>query len=436
MINNEFALKKHKGPKIKSKDEKTLDKELYSTLTEKHVIKSSGLLDMCHKGKDLYNCGLYTIRQSFCKPDEQRAEAKMLFYKDTYKLLKDSYQYKALPTVASQQILMELDKNFKSYFKAIKDWQKNKSKYLGMPKLPKYKDKNGFVTLSFPGQAFVKINNGLTIPKTKVTVKTTTKVTKQNIIQVRIVPLNNETVKVEVVYKDANQILNLTKENCIGIDIGVNNLAALVSNNETPIVKLINGKPLKSINQFYNKERARLKSSLELCQKKKTSKRLRKLYLKRENKIDDYLHKASKKVIDICIENNIGTIIIGHNKEWKQDINLGKRINQNFVNIPFNKLIQNITYKGKLVGINTETTEESYTSKTDHLMNEPMQRNDKPSGKRTKRGLFLSGNGKVINTDINGGIGMLRKKKVVSESWLNKVGNRGEVYSPVKVTLF
>lgn len=409
----------------------------FSICTEKHIIKSIELLELCHKGKDLYNATLYQVRQSFCKPDELRHEAKMLFYKDTYALMKSSEQYKALPAVASQQILMELDKNFKSYFKSVKDWKKNKSKYLGMPKLPKYKEKNGFITLSFPGQSIRTVKNGLTIPKTKVSINITPKITKENLKEVRIVPLNKETVKVEIIYKVENQNLNLSKENAIGIDIGVNNLITLVSNGQvTQIVKIINGKPLKSINQFYNKKKAKLKSELENTNKKKSSKRLRKLDLKRQNKVDDYLHKASKKVIDICKENNIGTIIIGHNKEWKQNVSIGKRNNQNFVDIPFNKLIQNITYKGNLVGINVDMTEESYTSKTDHLMNETMQHYNNFSGKRVSRGLFLSGIGKVINADANGAIGMLRKKNVVSESWLNMIGNRGDVYSPVKISLF
>ena len=413
-----------------------IKKDNQNLLTETHILKSPELLNLCHKGKDLYNATLYQIRQSFCKDEEHRSEAKMLFYKDTYALMKSTEQFKELPAVVSQQILMQLDKNFKSYFKSIKDWKKNKSKYLGMPKLPKYKVKNGFATLTIPGQAFRTLKNGLIIPKSNVKINVTDKITKETIKSVRVVPLNKESVKVEISYESKINDLNLNKENWFGVDLGVNNLAALVSNTPEPIVKIINGKPLKSINQFYNKKRAKLKSELDITNKKKSSKRLRKLELKRQNKINDYLHKTSKKVIELCIEHNIGSIVIGHNKEWKQDISLGKRNNQTFVNIPFNKLIQNITYKGKLVGIEVVTIEESYTSKTDHLMNEPMQHNDIPSGKRIRRGLFLSSNGKVINADINGSVGMLRKKKVVSESWLNMIGNRGEVYSPHKITLY
>lgn len=406
-----------------------------TTLTEIHIIESKELLELCHKGKNLYNASLYQIRQSFCKSIEQRHESKMLFYKDTYSLMKCTKEYKELPAVAAQQILRTLDKNFKSYFKAIKVWKTNKTEFLGMPKLPNYKPKNGFITLSFPGQAFRTLKHGLTIPKSNTTIKITDKITKQNLKNVRIVPLSDTHVKVEISYGVEHKDLKSNKENCLGIDIGINNLATCVSNQENSIAVILNGKPLKSINQYFNKKQAKLKSQLEKCQKKKTSKQLKKLNLKRQNKINDYTHKASKKIIDICKENNIGTIVIGHNKEWKQNCNIGKKNTQNFVSIPFNKLIQQLQYKGKLVGMEIKLTEESYTSKTDHLSLETMEHHNQSMGKRISRGLFLSRTGKVINADVNGAIGILRKVNVVSEHWLNNVGNRGVVYSPIKINL-
>ncbi len=319
----------------------------------------------------------------------------------------------------------------------IKDWKKNPSKYLGMPKLPNYMKKDGHATFAIPGQTFRTLKNGLTIPKTKEkSSNIKTKVTKEKLKEVRIIPLSQKNkVKVEVIYSKEKQNLNLNKENAIGIDIGVNNLMAITSNQIDPLVCLINGRPLKSINQYFNKKSTKLKSALEKCQGRKTSRKLEKLNQKRQNKIDDYLHKASKKVIDLCKENNIGTIVIGHNKEWKQECNLGKVNNQNFIQLPFNKLIGMITYKADLISNDVKVSEESYTSKIDHLANEEMKKQETYKGKRIKRGLFLSSICKVLNADTNGSIGILRKKKAVSKEWLATVGNRGCVYQPFKISL-
>jgi putative transposase len=401
----------------------------YITLVEKHIINSKEVYDITHDAKNLYNKALYIIRQSFI----DKTNSKMIFYNELNGLMKDDELYKKLASSASQQILRKLDKNFKSFFKSIKDWSINPSKYSGRPKLPKYLDKDGHTSIYFPGQAFRSTKNGITIPKTKCKIKT--KILKENLLEVRVVPICKNKVKIEIVYKKEIGKINLNKENSIGIDIGVNNLMAITSNQTIPIFSLINGRPLKSINQYYNKKSSKIKSELELKNKKKKSNKLDKLIQKRNNKIEDYLHKSSKKVIDLCIKNNIGTIIIGHNKGWKKGCNLGSRTNQNFIQIPFSKLINMIEYKSKIHQINVIINEESYTSKCDHIMLEEMKHREKYSGKRIKRGLFKSGSGIIINSDINGSIGILRKVKVVSDEWLSTLGNRGCVYQPVKITI-
>ena len=231
--------------------------------------------------------------------------------------------------------------------------------------------------------------------------------------KLRIIPLGNKNFKIEIVYEKEIKNLHLNKDNAIGIDIGINNLMAITSNNPGCFSWLVNGRPLKSMNQYFNKQLSIQKSLLSIINNKYWSNALTNLSLKRNNKIDDYLHKASRKVINHCIENDIGTIVIGHNNGWKQEINLGRKTNQSFVSIPFNKLIQMIIYKTEEIGISVVLHEESYTSKCDHLAEEVMTHHDTYFGRRIKRGLYRSSTGKVLNADINGSIGILRKANVV-----------------------
>ena len=155
--------------------------------------------------------------------------------------------------------------------------------------------------------------------------------------------------------------------------------------------------------------------------------------LKRECKINDYMHKASHFVIKYCLKNNIGNVVIGNNKDWKQNCNMGKRNNQNFVSIPFEKIISMIKYKSEDYGINVMITEESYTSKVDHFANEEMCKHKHYLGKRVKRGLFKSSTGKIVNADTNGAIGILRK--VADEKFKDLIVSRGDVVSPIRLNV-
>lgn len=173
----------------------------------------------------------------------------------------------------------------------------------------------------------------------------------------------------------------------------------------------INGRPLKSINQYYNKELAKLKSRQDLCGNKSVnSNKINTLSYKRYTKIKDYLHKASRKLVNHLVSNNVSKVVIGHNKEWKQDINLGKINNQKFVHIPFNMFIQMVTYKAQLEGVEVVQREESYTSKCSFLDGEEICKHDVYMGRRIKRGLFRSYNGRLINADLNGALNILRKE--------------------------
>ena len=337
--------------------------------------------------------------------------------------------YKALPAKVSQQILMVLDKNWKSFFKAVKDWQINKNKYLGRPKLPKYKHKvHGRNILIYTIQAVSSKylqDNLISLSKTNIVFFS--KVCSEKIQQVRIIPRYSYYV-IEIVYEKETPVIKEVG-NKLSIDIGLNNLSAVyIDNNKT---FLINGRPLKSINQFYNKEKASLMSNVG---DKGSSRKIEKLTLKRNNKIQDYLHKASKAVIDIAQANDVCEIIIGHNPNWKQEIELGRRNNQNFVSVPFKSYIDMIQYKAELLGIKTTITEESYTSKVDHLAGESLEKHESYSGRRIKRGLFKSAIGKIINADINGAVGIMRK---VVPNVIGKIikGIEGVVVHPKLVTV-
>lgn len=339
----------------------------------------------------------------------------------------DDVDYRSLPNPVAQQVLMMVDRNFKSFFNLLN--KKNRGEYSERVRIPKYLNKDRLFTAVFTTLAFSQkwIKNGIIkLPKQ---FKFTTRTNKTNIQQLRFVPKNGYIV-LEVIYNKKEKPRSEDNGKYLGIDIGLNNLASCVSN--TGSCFIINGKPLKSINQYYNKRLAYLKSKLE--DNKQVSKQIRLLTTKRNNKIKDYLHKASRMLINHVVSNGINTIIIGHNKCWKQEINIGGVNNQNFVSIPFNDFIHMISYKGELEGINVEITEESYTSKCSFLDNEVISKHGEYKGRRSKRGLFRSSTGKLINADINGAFNIIRKKKESFDVTTLPEG-RGFWWNPVRISV-
>ena len=311
--------------------------------------------------------------------------------------------YYSLPTKVSNQTLILLHRNFKAFFALLK--KKKSGSYDKPVKLPKYLEKEGRYITIFHKQSIsrVYIRKGLVKFSTLETL-IPTKVNESELVEVRILPRNNHHV-VEVVYKIEDKENKIDNKRYASVDLGLNNLMTVSSNVTKPFI--INGKPLKSINQYWNKERARLQSLLK--GNKKTSKRIQSITNKRNNKVLDYLHKSSRELVNYLVSNNISTLVVGYNEEWKENINLGKRNNQNFVNIPFYTLIKQLEYKCKLEGINFILTEESYTSKCSFLDNEEVCKHDNYLGKRIKRGLFKSKEGKLINADLNGSLNILKK---------------------------
>lgn len=340
-------------------------------------------------------------------------------------MLKQEAVYKELPAQTSQQILRLLDKNWKSFFQAMKEWSKN-NKYLGKPKLPKYKKKNGRNIVIFTNQQCKMKDGYIKFPKTDLKLKTKV---AEGLQQVRIIPKGSIYI-IEIVYKKEIPDMIHESNRVVGIDLGLDNFATMVNNiGETPIV--MNGKGIKSINQYYNKQKAYFQSILKKQNGLDWSKRLERLTLKRNNKMKDFMHKASRYVVNWCVERRIDTVIIGKNNHWKQEIHLGKRLNQSFVQIPYDLFIQQLHYKCEEVGIKVILTDESYTSGTSFLDGEAPTKENYDKSRRIKRGLFKSNKGILINADVNAAYQIV--KKVSPNAFAN--GVEGVGLHPVKLNV-
>ena len=402
---------------------------------EKHVIKKSHpyynmFCEFTHLSKNLYNHANYLVRKEFLET------RKWLRYQDLDRLLKADLEfpdYRNMPTAQSaQQVLRLLETNWKSFFNSIKDWSKNKDKYSGKPKLPKYKPRDGKMVLSLTNQQVRQKGNLLHFPKSfcgfTVKPRCVTLDNFEKINQIRLVP-TNQTFCLEVVYSISVES-DLLSDNgrYMSIDLGLDNLATVVTNiGINPII--INGKGLKSDNHYYNKKKAHYQSVANQMNNQHYTNRLYRLTQKRNLKVEDYLHKASRYIIDFALENQINTIVIGNNKNWKQSSTLGKLTNQAFISIPHQKLIDKICYKAQLCGINVILTEESYTSGTSFLDNELPEKSYYNKKRRVKRGLFVSNQGIKINADVNAAFQIM--KKVFPNVFAD--GIEGVVLHPVRV---
>ena len=375
-------------------------------LVEIHKIKKSSkyfdlLTNFCKESNSLYNQALYSAKQSLSRKDQ------WLFYSDLNVICKnqpDKYNnYQRLPRQCSQQILRLLDKNLKSYRNSIKDWSKNKSKYQGMPKLPDYRKSGGLFQLILTNQQCkLKDNNIITFPK--VFNGLTLKLRKEyvnKINQVRILPKIN-CFKIEIVY-EIDDVKLKNNQNIAAIDLGLKNLVTLVySNNKQPMI--YKGNQLLKLNHDFNRKKNKYQSILAKTQKKKMSKRLLNIYNKRNNQIEDQMHKISKSIIDQLLENNISTLIVGHNVNQKQKSKL-----KNFVVLPIFKLIQFLKYKCEIHGIKLVEINESYTSGTSFIDNEKPIKNYYNKNRRIRRGLFKTIKGRLINSDVNAAYQIIRK---------------------------
>mgnify|MGYP001183388647 FL=1 len=392
-------------------------------LVERHIVKDNRFEDVCFKSGLLYNYVLYNVRQGIFN------EEYLKEYEFSTKLCKENqFDFRNLPIAISQQVVSQVFSNIKGWIKAKKEFEKNPFKFRSKPKLPNYKKGKKQNTVVFTTSACRLKKDGYIYFVKNIVPPIKTKIGDNKLCQVRIVPQATCYV-VEVIYKKKEQDLNLNKDNVLSVDLGLNNLCTCINNVEKqPFI--VNGRIMKSFNQWYNKRRAKLMS---FAGDKGTSKRLRRLNNYRNFWIEDYIHKISRFIINYCVDNNIGSLVVGLNKGWKQEINLGKKTNQKFVEIPFSRLIDKISYKCKLVGISFYLSEESYTSKVDHLAFEELGKHDAYLGKRKKRGLFQSSVNKLINADINGAIGIGRK--VFGDSYVSRIIDSGLAFNPIRVNI-
>ena len=415
---------------------------MYLTVKQqvKHLSKEDykSIKELCHIAKNLANQAIYNVRQYYF------AEGEYLNYEKNYALLKTSDNYKLLNSNMAQQILKEVDGSFKSFFGLLKLAKKGKYSFRDC-KLPKYLPKDGYTTLVI---GFVRLNgNKLILPYSNSYSKTHKRVEitippillDKKVKEIRIIPkANARFFEIQYIYEAECVQRNLNTNNALALDLGINNLVTAVSNSGKSFI--IDGKKLKSINQWYNKQNARLQSVKDKQHfGRKPTNRQRAICRARNNKVNDYMNKVARKIIDYCIKNDIGTLVVGYNETFQKSSYMGKQNNQSFVNIPYGQLRFKLEYLCELNGITYVKQEESYTSKASFWDkdNIPVYNNDNPqsyvfSGKRIHRGMYQCANGKCLNADVNGALNIMRKSNVVS---LNTLYARGEVDTPVRIRI-
>lgn len=397
------------------------------------------LREMCHYAKNLYNVGLYNIRQHYF------VEKTFLKYESNYHVAKTNENYKLLQAGVSQQILKVVDRSFKSFFNLIKKAKNGEYRFQDI-KIPRYLKKDGLFNLIFSTNAIsikdgffrVAVSNAYkkANPDYKdILIPFPSRLEGKKLKEVRIVPRNNgQFFHIQYVYEQPSEKTELDFNKAIAIDIGLNNLVSCVDSNGASF--LVDGKKLKSINRLFNKEIARLQS-IAMKQGLKYTKRIDAITLKRNNQVNDYIKKCARTTINYCLENKIGNLVIGYNEDFKRNINIGKKNNQQFTQIPFGNLREQLSNLCKHYGILYKEQEESYTSKASFFDNDvmpkwnPADETEYPfSGKRIKRGLYRTSTGYEFNADINGALNILRKSNLLDCKILQA---RGSLARPSRI---
>lgn len=399
-------------------------------LVYKFYIRHTEELDRLFRiSNNLYNQALYLFRKQL------DTYGTWLWYNDIDKLMKKTTNlegecnYKLLKSQCSQQILRVLDKNIKAYCKSIKDWKKHPEKYKGMPKMPHYRKRCGMFNLYYTNQACSIKDGRIRLAKDLfVSIPQWEKYGEnlKSMHQVRLIP-NFRNIKVEIVYdKDVEQA-DVDNAKYASIDLGLDNLATMVTSEGCTIYS---GKYLKSYNNHFNKMLSHLQSIKDMQGIKRTTRRITRMYDKRDRYFEDAFQKVSRQIVDTLVRNNIGTLVVGYNAGWKQNSDMGKKNNQKFVQMPFARLAGYLRYKCEMIGIKFIMHEESYTSKCDALALEPIGKHETYLGRRVKRGLFRSSTGKMINADQNGALNILRK--VVGDSEFSWIVGSGHSLCPIR----
>ena len=413
---------------------------MYLTVKQqaKHLSKEDykTLRDLCHTAKNLANQAIYNVRQYYF------TEGEYLNYQKNYVLLKNSDNYRTLNSNMAQQILKEVDGSFKSFFGLLKLARKGRYSFKDC-RLPSYLPKDGYATLVI---GFIRLNGDkLVLPFSQsykkthkaIEIKIPPILADKKIKEIRIIPkANARFFEIQYTYEAECIQRNLNTSNALALDLGINNLVTAVSSKGETFI--IDGRRLKSINQWFNKENARLQGIKDKQNfGSKPTKRQKAIARDRNNRVNDYMSKAARKVIDYCIKNDIGTLVVGYNETFQREANIGRVSNQSFVSIPYGKLREKLEYLCELNGITYVKQEESYTSKASFWDKDdiPVYNEDNPksyvfSGKRVYRGLYKCSNGKTLNADVNGALNILRKSSVVD---LTVLYSRGDVDTPVRI---
>ena len=415
---------------------------MYLTVKQqvKHLSKEEYLTirALCHVAKNLTNEAIYNVRQYYF------TEGEFLKYEKNYTLLKNSSNYKALNSNMAQQILKEVDGSFKSFFGLMKLAKQGKYAFKDC-RLPRYLPKDGYTTLVI---GFVRLKgNKLILPYSNSFKKTHQAVEiiippillDKKVKEIRIIPkADARFFEIQYIYEAECNQRNLNKSNALALDLGINNLVTGVSSKGETFI--IDGRRLKPINQWFNKKNARLQSIKDKQHfGKKTTNRQKALAHRRNNRINDYMNKTARRVIDYCIDHDIGTLVVGYNETFQKGSNIGKRNNQIFINIPYGKLIDKLKYLCELNDIILVMQEESYTSKASFWDKDviPVYKSDDTeehhfSGKRIHRGQYRTASGQVLNADVNGALNIMRKSSVVD---VNILYSRGEVDTPIRIRI-
>ena len=417
---------------------------MYLTIKQqvKHLTKKEYniLRELCRTAKNLTNQAIYNVRQHYFQ------EKQYLRYEANYHELKNCENYKLLNSNMAQQTLKDVDTMFKSFFALIKLAKQGKYNFKHI-RLPKYLPKNGYSNLII-GQIRIKNDNILIIPfsntfkkkyGTKIQIKIPKTLENKKIKEIQIIPkFNARFFEIQYLYEIQEKNIKLNTNNALAVDLGVNNLCTCVTDKGESFI--VDGRKLKSINQFFNKRNAKLQSIKDKQNIKKQTKQQYLISRKRKNRVDDYINKTCRYIINYCLSNDIGTLVIGYNQSFQNKTNLGKGNNQIFTQLPFGKIREKLEYLSKRYNINYILQEESYTSKASFFDNDdlPIYNADNPqiyefSGKRVKRGLYQTKNNYLFNADCNGALNILRKSKVVD---LNVLYNRGELDTPKRIRIY
>ena len=418
---------------------------MYLTIKQqvKHLTKEEYniLRELCKISKNLTNQAIYNVRQYYFQ------EKQYLRYEFNYHEMKYLENYKLLNADISQQTLKNVDQMFKSFFALIKLAKQGKYNFKHI-RLPNYLPKNSYSNLII-GQVRIKDDNILMIPYSntfkkkykvnRINIKIPQVLENKEIKQIQIIPkFNARFFEIQYTYEIQEENIKLNTNNALAIDLGVNNLCTCITNTGKSFI--IDGKKLKSINQFFNKQNAKLRSIKDKQNILRQTKQQFLISRKRKNRIDDYINKTCRYVINYCLSNNIGTLVVGYNQSFQCKANLGKRNNQIFTQLPFGKIREKLEYLCKRYNINYILQEESYTSKASFFDNDelPIYNADNPqtyefSGKRIKRGLYQTKNNYLFNADCNGALNILRKSSVVDLSILY---SRGALDTPKRIRIF